>query len=92
MAKKSVNFYLVKTVRFTGWLLFFIMVLFITTGFALCGKLGFSKVIGTQEALRIHKIFDFPLILFFLMHSLVGIYLAFRRWGWIRKRTKNLTT
>jgi len=88
MTKKSVNFYLVKTVRITGWVLFFIMVLFIITGFALCGKFGFSKVLSTQKALTIHKIFDFPLILLFLVHSLVGIYLAFRRWGWIKKRTK----
>jgi succinate dehydrogenase/fumarate reductase cytochrome b subunit len=87
MSKKSVNFYLVKTVRFTGWVLFFIMLLFITTGFALCGKLGFGKVISEQQALAIHRVFDFPLIVFFLVHSLIGIYLAFRRWGWIKKRT-----
>lgn len=87
MAKKSVNFYLVKAVRISGWVLFFIMVLFITTGFALCGKFGFNKVMSTQDALTIHKIFDMPLILFFLVHSLIGIYLALRRWGWIRKRT-----
>ena len=88
MTKRSVNFYLLKTVRISGWVLFFIMVLFIATGFALCGKLGFSKVIKTQKALTIHKIFDFPLILLFLVHSLTAIYLAFRRWGWIKKRTK----
>jgi cytochrome b subunit of formate dehydrogenase len=87
MAKKSVNFYLVKTVRFSGWILFFVMLLFISTGFALCGKLGFGKVIGTQKALTIHKIFDFPLIFLFLVHSLSAIYMAFRRWGWIKKRT-----
>ncbi|NQT84079.1 hypothetical protein HQ563_13720 [bacterium] len=88
MAKRSANFYLLKTVRFSGWVLFFIMLLFITTGFALCGKLGFSSVISTQKALTIHKIFDFPLIFLFLVHSLVAIYLAFRRWGWIKKRPK----
>ena len=87
MAKKSVNFYLIRTVRISGWILFFIMILFITTGFALCGKFGFSEVISTQKALTIHKIFDLPLILLFLVHSLIGIYLAFRRWGWIKKRT-----
>ena len=88
MTKRSVNFYLLKTVRISGWVLFFIMVLFIATGFALCGKFGFSKVLSTQKALTIHKIFDFPLILLFLVHSLTAIYLAFRRWGWIKKRTK----
>jgi succinate dehydrogenase/fumarate reductase cytochrome b subunit len=87
MARKSVNFYLIKTVRVSGWILFFIMLLFISTGFALCGKFGFTRVIGTQKALTIHKIFDVPLIFLFLVHSLIGIYLAFRRWGWIKKRT-----
>ncbi len=87
MAKKPVNFYLVKVVRISGWILFFIMILFTTTGFALCGKFGFGKVISTQKALTIHRIFDLPLIFFFLVHSLIAIYFAFRRWGWIRKRT-----
>jgi len=87
MSKKSLNFYLIKTVRISGWVLFFIMILFITTGFALCGKFGFSRMMSTQEALRIHKIFDLPLIVFFFLHSLIAIYFAFRRWGWIRKRT-----
>jgi succinate dehydrogenase/fumarate reductase cytochrome b subunit len=86
MAKKSVNFYLIKTVRISGWILFFIMLLFVSTGFALCGKFGFARVISTQKALTIHKVFDVPLIFFFLVHSLVGIYFALRRWGWIKKR------
>jgi len=87
MPKKSVNFYLIKTVRISGWVLFFIMVLFIVTGFALCGKFGFSNLIDKREAEIIHKAFDLPLIFFFLVHSLIGIYLALRRWGWIKKGT-----
>ncbi len=87
MARKSVNLYLIKIVRISGWVLFFIMLLFVTTGFALCGKFGFSKVMSTEQALKIHRIFDLPLILFFLLHSLIAIYLAFRRWGWIKDRT-----
>lgn len=86
MARRTVNYYLVKIVRISGWILFLIMLLFITTGLALCGKYGFSRIMSTRAALRIHKIFDMPLILFFLTHSLFAIYLAFRRWGWIRKR------
>ena len=88
MATKSANFYLIKTVRISGWVLFFVMLLFIITGYALCGKLGFTKFISTQRALTIHKIFDLPLVLLFLTHSLAAIYLAFRRWGWIKKKRK----
>jgi succinate dehydrogenase/fumarate reductase cytochrome b subunit len=89
MARKSANFYLIKTVRISGWILFFIMLLFIGTGYALCGKFGFTKLVSTQDALTIHKIFDFPLVLLFLTHSLAAIYLAFRRWGWIKKKRKS---
>jgi len=88
MPKKSVNFYLVKTVRVSGWVLFFIVILYITTGFAQCGKFGVSKVISKDTGAALHKSFDLPLIVFFPVHSLIGIYLAFRRWGWIKKRTK----
>jgi len=86
MAKKSLNFYLVKTVRFSGWVLFFVVMLYLTTGYAQCGKLGFGKLMSAQTAKVIHKSFDLPLVVLFLVHSLIGIYQALRRWGWIRKR------
>jgi cytochrome b subunit of formate dehydrogenase len=87
MPRKRMNFYLVKSVRISGWILFFIMILFVSTGFSLCGKFGFTRIISAQNALTIHKIFDMPLIFLFLLHSFTAMYLAFRRWGWIKKRT-----
>lgn len=88
MVTRNTNYYLIKAARISGWLLFFLMLLYILTGFALCGKLGFSKLVDLQTALIIHKIFDWPLVAVFLVHSLITIYFAFRRWGWIKRRTK----
>jgi succinate dehydrogenase/fumarate reductase cytochrome b subunit len=88
MASRNLNYYLMKIARITGWLLFFLVLLYILTGFSLCGKLGFGRLIDLQTALSIHKIFDWPLVAVFLVHSLTTIYFAFRRWGWIKKRTK----
>ena len=85
---KSINHYLLKLTRLTGWLLFPLILLYIVTGFALCGKLGFTAMIGTRTALAVHKIFDEPLVVLFLVHSLAGMYLALRRWGWLGRRTR----
>ena len=88
MARRSVNYYLIKIVRLTGWLLFFLVLLYILTGFALCGEYGFNKLINYQAALNVHKIFEWPLIVIFLAHSFITMYFAFRRWGWIKKPAK----
>ncbi|MBL7134925.1 MAG: hypothetical protein ISS78_12560 [Phycisphaerae bacterium] len=88
MGKRTINYYLIKTVRLSGWILLPVMLLYIGTGFALCGKLGFSEALNVQKALAIHKIFDWPLVAVFLVHAIVAVYLAMRRWGWIGKRKK----
>jgi len=86
MTAKSWNYYLVKTARLSGWLLFLLVLLYIVTGFALCGELGVDRIIDEQSALSIHKIFEWPLVVTFVAHSVVTIYFAFRRWGWIKTR------
>ena len=88
MPTKRLNYYLVKTARFSGWLLFLLVLLYILTGFVLCRRYGFNRLIDDRTALLIHKIFEWPLIVAFLAHSSTTIYFALRRWGWIKKRTK----
>ena len=88
MAIKRLNYYLMKIARASGWLLLLLMILYILTGFALCGEYGVSKLIDAQTALKIHQVFEWPLIVVFLAHASVTSYFAFRRWGWIRKRTR----
>jgi len=89
MAKKNINYYLVKTARISGWLLLPLMIVYIITGFALCGKWGFSRLLDQNMALLIHQIFDWPLVVIFLVHASVTGYLSMRRWGWIKKPTRN---
>lgn len=84
----NLHYYLIKTARVSGWLLFFLVLLYILTGFVLCGEPGFERLCDPQTALKIHKIFEWPLVVVFVVHSLITIYFAFRRWGWIKKPTK----
>jgi len=86
MAAKNINFYLIKTVRISGWLLLLLVPLYIATGFAIRGDLGFSKLLDPEKATIIHQDFRWPLVTVFLVHSSTAVYFAMRRWGWIRKK------
>jgi cytochrome b subunit of formate dehydrogenase len=86
MAHRTLTYYLMKTARVSGWLLFVLVLGYIVTGFALCGKLGFSQWIDMRTAMAIHKFFDWPLVAIFAVHSAVTIYFVERRWGWIQKK------
>jgi cytochrome b subunit of formate dehydrogenase len=89
MSKKTVHYYLLKTARVSAWLLLLLMIIYILTGFALCGKLGMSRLIDLQTALFIHQIFDWPLVIIFLIHVSITIYFSSRRWGWIKNKNKD---
>ncbi len=88
MAKLNVNYYLMKTARVSGWLLFLLMVVFIATGFAALSEFGMDRLIGYRAAVAVHKFFEWPLVIAFVTHSSITIYFALRRWGWIKKRAK----
>ena len=45
MASKPVNYYLIKTARLTGWLLFALVLLLIVTGLSMRSDLGFNRLI-----------------------------------------------
>ena len=88
MSQRNPTYYLIKIARITGWLLFFLVLLYILTGFALCGDYGFQRLINYHAALGVHRFFEWPLVVVFVVHSAVTIYFALRRWGWIKKRSK----
>jgi hypothetical protein len=88
MPAKSIHYYLLKLARLSGWLLLPLVIVYIGTGFALCGMLGFSRWIDLKTALWIHQIFDWPLVGLFLVHAGITSYFAMRRWGWIKNRKK----
>jgi succinate dehydrogenase/fumarate reductase cytochrome b subunit len=85
---KSINYYLIKAARISGWLLFGLVILFILTGFALRGGYGIEKWIDVKTAWLVHELFIWPFVAVFTVHSLVTIYFAMRRWGWIKKGSK----
>jgi hypothetical protein len=90
MAKESrnLNFHLIRVNRLTAWFLLFMVLTYLCTGLALCGKLRFDRLIQTERALSLHKSLVWPLTALFVSHTAISVYFAFRRWGWIGKRTK----
>jgi len=84
MAK--LNVVCVRTVRITAWPLLALMILYLITGYVLCGQTTLGRWIAVETALSVHKVFDVPLVALFVAHSLPAIYLAFVRWGWIGKK------
>jgi len=85
---RGVNYYLLKTMRLSGWILIPAVITYLCTGYATCGKLDMDKLIESETALDIHRVMDRPLIVLFLAHTSTAIYFSMRRWGWIRTRKK----
>jgi cytochrome b subunit of formate dehydrogenase len=84
----NLNTVLLKTVRITSWPLLVLMVLYLVTGYTLCGQPVIGDLMSVDKALAVHRFFDIPLVILFLGHSLPGVYLEFVRWGWIGRRNK----
>jgi len=79
------NAVLLKLVRWSGWPLFAVVVGFVITGYAASGRYGFGRLLDAQEAMTWHKLLHAPLLALLLVHSLPAMYLAVKRWGWLRK-------
>ena len=88
MPKRNAHYYLLKAARLSAWLLLLLMILYILTGFVLCGEFGMSRWMDPKTALYIHQIFEWPLVVCFLIHASITIYFSFRRWGWIKSKNK----
>jgi hypothetical protein len=82
MLQRSLGYYLTKANRLTGWLLFFLVLVFIPSGFAITGQYGFQRLLEPNRAATVHALLVWPVIGSFLVHSMLNIYFAFRRWGW----------
>ncbi|HEY3323800.1 MAG TPA: hypothetical protein VGP72_25335 [Planctomycetota bacterium] len=85
---RSTDYFLLKTARVSGWLLFGLVGAYLFTGYAVCGKFGVSDILSKDGAVWFHRGFDLPLLIAFLTHSATSVYFALKRWGWL-KRTKN---
>ena len=82
----KLNFILLKAVRWSGWPLLPLLLLFLLTGYIMDGRYGLSRVLDEKSALTFHRMLHVPLIVLVLAHSLPAVYLAMQRWGWIRRR------
>ncbi len=80
------NFIMLKTVRWSGWPLLPLLLLFLLTGYIMDGRYGLSRVMDEKSALTFHRMLHIPLIVLVLAHSLPAAYLAMQRWGWIKSR------
>ncbi|MFH1023891.1 MAG: hypothetical protein V1809_10960 [Planctomycetota bacterium] len=89
MPPRNPRFYVHRVSRVTAWCLLPVIFLYILTGFTLCGKYGFDRVIPLETARLLHRMFDIPLVILFITHVTASVYLAFWRWGWIRRQPRN---
>jgi len=83
---KRLDFVCLKIVRWSSWPLLPVVVGFFFTGYAMTGQYGLSTLLDEQTALTIHRMLHWPLLLLVLVHSVPAVYLALRRWGWIKHR------
>jgi len=82
------NTVLTKTVRITGWPLLVLMVVYLVTGYVLCGQVRPGRWLTVERALEIHRLFVVPLVVLLAAHSLPAMYLAAVRWGWTKTKDK----
>ncbi len=82
----KLNLALLKTVRWSGWPLLPLVLLFLFTGYVMDGRYGFGRIMEEKSALTFHRMLHLPLIALVLVHSAAATYLAVQRWGWFRRR------
>ena len=75
----------IKTLRFTSWPLLLLVLLYLVTGFAMSGRFGLGVLTNEKQALAYHKALHVPLLILFPVHVVCAVYLAMRRWRWIKK-------
>ena len=80
------SFVSLKLVRWSGWILLPLVLVFIGTGYAMSGRYGFGSIMDEKSALGFHKLFHLPLLVLVLVHIVPAVYLAMQRWGWIKPR------
>jgi hypothetical protein len=77
--------YAIKTLRFTSWPLLLLLLLYLVTGFAMSGRFGLEMLMDAKQALTLHKAMHIPLLVLLSVHVVCAVYLAMRRWRWIKK-------
>jgi hypothetical protein len=79
------NVICLRAVRWSGWPLLPLVLLFLLTGYIMDGRYGLSRLLEEKSALTFHRMLHLPLIVLVLVHSVAAVYLALQRWGWIKR-------
>jgi hypothetical protein len=82
----KLNMVSIKIMRWSGWLLLPLVMLFLLTGYIMDGRYGFSKLLDEKSALTFHRMLHLPLIVLVVAHVVPAVYFAFQRWGWLKPR------
>jgi hypothetical protein len=80
------NSAMLRIVRWSGWPLLPVVLLFLFTGYIMDGRYGLGRLLDEKTALTFHRMLHLPLIVLVLVHSVPAVYLALQRWGWIKPR------
>ena len=80
---------LLKIVRWSGWPLLLITLLFPLSGYVIDGRYGLNRLMDEKSALTLHRMLHLPFFVLLLAHSLPAAYLALQRRGWIRPRARS---
>jgi hypothetical protein len=73
-----------KMVRWSGWPLLFLLIGFFLTGYIMSGRFGLASLMDEKSALTFHKLLHLPLVVLSLAHIVPAVYLALKRWDWIK--------
>ena len=86
--RRTFGYYVIKAVRISGWFLLVLMLIYISSGYALRGEFGLDRLMTTRtaEILHLSPKLDRPLVIAFLIHVAGAGYLSMKRWGWIKRR------
>ena len=77
---------MIKLLRISSWPLLILLAFYLVTGFAMSGRYGFGVLMDEKTALGFHKLLRTPLLVVLPVHAICAIYLALRRWRWIKIR------
>ncbi|MCL5098520.1 MAG: hypothetical protein M1608_13520 [Candidatus Omnitrophica bacterium] len=83
---KRLDYVFLRVVRWSSWPLLLLVILFLITGYIMSGRFGMSRFMDEKTALTIHKLMHLPLLVLLVAHVVPAVYLAFQRWGWIKRR------
>ena len=79
---------MIKVLRISSWPLLGLLALYLVTGFAMSGRYGLHVLLDAKLALAVHKLMHGPLLVLLPVHAICAIYLALRRWRWIKIRRR----